>query len=564
VAAAPRSHSRRAARVALLAAIVVLVTGTGAPEAANALPSTGILRINGDVAHFGDPSHYGYAILHSDQYALIPSLKAANPQLKVLVYKDMAATATWATSGGADSAYLPTGVGYASANASHPEWFLTDPAGARIEWCDYAGDWQMDVGSASYMDAWTANVAADMRAHGWDGVFVDDTNSTQTFHLCGRTIAKYPNDAAYAGATRSFLARVGPALQSQGFLVLPNIYIPWSPTTSQTWSDWISFTSGGVLEYWSKWGTGTTQQFADADWDYRQQFLPLTEQAGKIFLGITYAPLDDVRSMRYARSSFLLDWDGGRSALVFEPQTGVDPASPEWMADVGTPRGAKYRAGSAWRRDFTGGTVVVNPTAAAPVRVDLGGPYLAPDGSTVTSVTLDPTTGLVLKNPTASPPAPAPPPPTPPPPPPPAPPSPPPPPPPPPTPPPPTPPPAPPTPPPAPAPAPAPITLTATADKSGTVTLGWQGATGTSVEIFRNVIRIAVAPNTGAYSDRIRWRSGPYTYVVCESGGTRCSPAVTVRASTRILATLRARRKPHRAPRWPHWPHTVWTLLFHS
>src|SRR5207249_7376948 len=58
--------------------------------------------------------------------------------------------------------------------------------------------------------------------------------------------------------------------------------------------------------------------------------LPISQQAGKIFIGITYAPADDVRSMRYARASFLLDWNGGPSALTFEPaQEATDPWNTE-------------------------------------------------------------------------------------------------------------------------------------------------------------------------------------------------------------------------------------------
>ena len=390
-AATPR---RLAALVLAVAASVAGGTGTSTGAAAGPLPSTGILRINGDLAAVSRPAQYQYVILNSDQHALIPQLKAANPGLKALVYKDMAATVSWAAAG----AHLPTGVGYAEANASHPEWFLTDTTGARIEWCDYPGDWQMDVGSQAYQDAWAAGVAADLKAHGWDGVMVDDTNASQAWHLCGRTIAKYPTDAAYAAATRSFLARVGPALRGQGFLVVPNIYLPWSPSAADVWSDWISFTSGAVLEYWSKWGKGPTQHFADADWTYRQQFLALTQRAGKVFLGITYAPADDVRSMRYARASFLLDWDGGPSALVFEPGKGVDPGAGEWTADIGTPSGARRQAGGAWRRDYSAGTVLVNPSASAAATVEVGGRYVLPDGSAPGSVTLPPTSGLVLRS----------------------------------------------------------------------------------------------------------------------------------------------------------------------
>jgi hypothetical protein len=263
----------------------------------------------------------------------------------------------------------------------------------------------MDVGDPGYQDAWASNVAADLRARGFDGVEIDDANWTQQSHLCGRTIARYPRNGDYASATRSFLAHVGPALKSQGFLVLPNIALPYSSSNYDTWRDWISFTSGAIQEHFSKWGTDTTQQFADADWKWRQGFLPLTENAGKIFLGITYAPMSDVRSMAYARANFLLDWNGGPSAVIFEPSNPEqqDPYATSWTQDIGTPRAARYQVGAAWRRDYTGGTVVVNPSATITQNVALGSPFVAADGSTVSSVSLAPMTGAILENGTSQP-----------------------------------------------------------------------------------------------------------------------------------------------------------------
>jgi hypothetical protein len=181
--------------------------------------------------------------------------------------------------------------------------------------------------------------------------------------------------------------------------VLPNIALPYSSSNYQTWSDWISFTSGAMQEHFTKWSTGTTQHLADVDWKWRQGFMAVTQKAGKIFLGVTYAPMSDVRSMLYARASFLLDWDGGPSALMFEPSDPEqqDPYSGAWTQDIGTPLGARYQVGSVWRRNYSGGTVVVNPSATATETVALGAPFVAAEGTTVTSVLLAPTTGAVLR-----------------------------------------------------------------------------------------------------------------------------------------------------------------------
>ena len=153
------------------------------------------------------------------------------------------------------------------------------------------------------------NVLADVHSGGWDGVFMDDTDADMSWHLNGRTMARYPTAASWRAATRSMLASVGPGLTSAGVLAVPNLYTPWASDydAQATWQDWLQFVSGGSQEYYSKWGSGSSGWFSGSDWTFRQQFQVITEQAGKIFLGITYAPRADTRTMTWARANFLLN-----------------------------------------------------------------------------------------------------------------------------------------------------------------------------------------------------------------------------------------------------------------
>src|SRR5262245_20531029 len=178
--------------------------------------TVGTLRICQGCAAAGDLSRYDYVVLHSDQAGLIPAIKAKNPRAKVLVYKNASATYTWAQSGGADWARLPSGVGYVDAGLRHSDWFLTDTSGHRIQFSDYADMWMMDFGNPQYQQAWLQNVLADVQANGWDGVMIDDVNANQSYHLGGRTIARYPTAAQQQEAMRAFLAAVGPGLTSRG------------------------------------------------------------------------------------------------------------------------------------------------------------------------------------------------------------------------------------------------------------------------------------------------------------------------------------------------------------
>jgi hypothetical protein len=395
--------------VALVVAQLLLPLGTGATSASSTAPTTAALRICTDCSDYGltDASRYRYVILHSWEGALARRLKEQSPNVRVLVYENVSATVADACHGGVDDEALPAGVGYCFADRSRPGWFLTDRSGNRLEFCDYRGLWLMDVGNGAYQRRWLDEVAASARADGFDGVFLDDVNQNADAHLCGRSIAKYPREADYSRAMTAFLNKVGKGLQARGLLALPNIMIRnwWEPGGVALFKQWIKSTSGAMQEYYAKQGYGSSGWYTDDggwhdDWSYRQELLKQTEAAGKIFVGLTYAPSDDLRSQRYARASFLADWDGGPSALAFEPTDPEqqDPYGSQWTADLGSPLGARVKVGLAWRRNFSRGAVVINPSTTTQT-VELGASFVGEDGGVVTSVTLQPADAAVLHNP---------------------------------------------------------------------------------------------------------------------------------------------------------------------
>ena len=60
------------------------------------------------------------------------------------------------------------------------------------------------------------------------------------------------------------------------------------------------------------------------------------------------------------------------------------------------------------------------------------------------------------------------------------------------------------------------------------VDLTWTGATGATVDVFRNGSLIASPSNTGAYTDVLGKVVGTFTYKVCNGGTTTCSPTSSV------------------------------------
>jgi len=406
----PTARSRRRRLLACAAGALAafqFVGGTSTAQSeGSVVPSTGVLRIcSGCSDHgLGDGSRYRYVILQTWQYDKIKQLKAANPSIRVLVYKNVAATVDYGCRNGIDDSLLPTGVGYCWTNAHHPGWFLTDAGGSRINFCSYRSHWLMDVGAPAYRKAWLRNTVSDAKRYGFDGVLLDDVDEWMDTHLCGRTIARYPTHEGWSAATLGFMAAVGPALKRQGLLAFPNVAITdyWTSNGLSYWDKVLSYSSGAVQEYYTKWGSGSSSWFTDDggfhnDWSYRQAYLQRTQAAGKPYIGVTYAPKDDTRSQRYARGSFLLDWDGGASSLVYEPTDpeAQDPYSATWTTSPGSPVGSRYRVGPAWRRDYSRGTVIVNPSTG-PVTVSLGGPFAQPDGTVVSTITLDSADAAIL------------------------------------------------------------------------------------------------------------------------------------------------------------------------
>ena len=67
--------------------------------------------------------------------------------------------------------------------------------------------------------------------------------------------------------------------------------------------------------------------------------------------------------------------------------------------------------------------------------------------------------------------------------------------------------------------------------------LKWNGASGTTVDVYRNGTFLRNAPNTGSYTNSITFTAvGAYGYKVCELVSTRCSNGATVQFSGRTAA----------------------------
>jgi hypothetical protein len=357
------------------------------------MPSAGHVRVaigtDATTADFSQTAgRSNVVILQEWEKDKLHSLKAANPAMKVLMYKNLSAMMAPSANGNAGS-----GVTTQDA-AGHPDWYLLNTSGSRFNFWSYDYLWAADIGNRSYQDRWAANVKAKLNADIWDGVFVDDTNPTMQYHYTPAEVAKYPNDAAYSAATGSALSVIGPLLKAQHKLVIPN-FGAWRNYRTAI-SSWLPYVSGGMEEQFTKWGNDpATGYMTGADWDSQLAVLKQTQAAGKYSLIISHSTSQDVNAARYGWATTLLAGTGKASFSLAENYSD-ETWFPEYDYNLGKAVGVESKLSSGvHKRVFERGIVLVNPTlTSAPVA--FGGRYRGSGITVRDSTTMAPHTGLIL------------------------------------------------------------------------------------------------------------------------------------------------------------------------
>jgi Hypothetical glycosyl hydrolase family 15 len=386
---------RSAAGLCALAALALSV-----PSArADAPAAVGTVRVaidsTPDFSNIAADKRDNVVILQSWQTAKLHQLKAANPNVTVLMYKNSSAATSAVNTDGTMSA------GVAKTTAVSHGWLLKNKSGAPFTFQGFSWLWAADIGAKGYQDAWAANVTAALKSDEWDGVFMDDVNPTLRYHYSVGQVAKYPSDAAYSAATKSFLAEVGPQIKAAGELAIPNMG-SWSDYSGVVTS-WLPYVSGGMDEMFTKWGDKPGVGYRDeAGWQRQLDEVKATAAQGKLFLGISHSSAGDRAAARYGFATALL---GGNGKTEFDLSADYTHQTwfPEYNVDLGAPRGAEHpNAKGVHVRSFAHGLVVVNPTAATH-SVAFGGSYAAPGAAPARNATLAPHSALVLKRASGSP-----------------------------------------------------------------------------------------------------------------------------------------------------------------
>ena len=388
------SKIRRALRGGLIAACAAVALGLPATTL-GATDSAGNLRIaidsSPDFSNLAQSAQRNdFVILQAWQTERLAEIKAASPATKVLVYKNLSASIADSNNG-----YRSTGVGVDEAEQSNPEWFLRNKAGKRFTFNNFSYLWAMDVGSASYQQRWADNVIAEMKSEGWDGVFMDDTNTTMGYHYEVSKIAAYPSDSAWQAATKSALAQIGPRIKAAGKLAIPNIG-SWgeNPDVGRSW---LKHVDGAMDEMFVKWGSSPDSGYAwEGRWENQLESLKYAQDQGKEFLAVSHSTGNDQAAARYGWASVLLGANG-RANFGLHTDYGTENWFPaEYEVDIGSPSGTESKdSEGSHRRVFSNGIVLVNPTDKT-LSVELGGTYSGSGLTDATRAKMKPNTALIL------------------------------------------------------------------------------------------------------------------------------------------------------------------------
>src|SRR3954451_12035742 len=299
-----------------LAALAIL---PGVARAAT--PGAGHFRLALDTAagsadYTATAGRNDFVVLQGYQVPLMQRLKAANPKLKVLVYKDLSAMVERDQWGGTS-----TGVATQDA-AAHPDWYLLNTGGQRFTFRNYDWMWAADVGNPAFQQKWADNVLAEVKAKGWDGVFMDDVNPSMEYHYDVASVAKYPTNAAYQAATGSALAAIGARFRAEGKLVIPNFGF-WKDYPSVI-ANWLRYVDGGMDEMFVKVGsTGSADSYVTGSlWETQLQEVKDAAAQGKVFLGVSHSTAGDAAAARYGWATMLLGAGGAASFAMHNDYAG--------------------------------------------------------------------------------------------------------------------------------------------------------------------------------------------------------------------------------------------------
>ncbi|MEV8443073.1 putative glycoside hydrolase [Actinosynnema sp. NPDC051121] len=349
-----------------------------------------------------EAARHRYVVLNAKDDRSAKLIRDNNKDVKLLVYKDISSTRKL-TKAKPDPPRLPAGVGYWYAHDEHPEWFLLDQQGKRLEYDSYRDHWQMDVGDPAYLDCWVENVVKETKSLPFHGVYLDNALVAAEDYHPGRKPKKYPTDQKVHDVYAYALDHVCTRLKKEKLLTAANMSN--AREHDGVWARYMKSLDIGMDEWWIAFsGTNLLEEYREG-WRRQVEEIAHDERNGKTTWVQPHFTPKDTRALWYAMASYFMAADG-RSMITPIGRTDAHQELPHRWEVYGWDLGKadeQYRevpgSKNVFRRHFARGLVLVNANKQGPdASVPIKGDYLRMDGKTVSgTVKLAPTTGLVLR-----------------------------------------------------------------------------------------------------------------------------------------------------------------------
>lgn len=316
------------------------------------------------------PSDEAVVLAGSDSFVLTKGdeefqakVRAAKPEAQVLQYfllnqivKPDEGGVEWRN----NAAYEPGD--FDRLRNDHPDWFLRDAAGDPV--VEGGRYYRMDPGNAAWRAFWVERVLAANT--GWDGVFADNLDvSLCAYDKNGVSFPAYPTDEAYTDALLGFVEYAhGRITAGAGKPLEANLV--GSCAGRDLRERYYPYLDGAMVEAWGvDWDGGYLDP---AEWQEQLASVDrFVGDADRRMILVSQGKTGDTDRRRFAFASYLLV-SGPTVAWRYADAEAYDvPLLEDDVAvQLGSPTGPRVvQDDGSVRRDFTHGSVVVNPVTHA-------------------------------------------------------------------------------------------------------------------------------------------------------------------------------------------------------
>ena len=293
---------------------------------------------------------------------------------------------------------------------AHEDWFLHDVSGNRLQIAWNSGWYGMDVGNPGWQEYFANYTKSKLETYpDLDGIFADNVWDweAEPYRYDQWTVPReeLPTDIA-SGWHNDMLEMISLVKETIGNKILI--------INTLNNDDFVDACDGKMHEHFVHKSSWELDFFGPPGFNPLDHVdaLANVSRRGKIFLAHsgtiipdnpTEADLDKAHNvMLYCLAFYLLGVNGEKTTFGFNNIHSKDGSRgyyPEFDVSLGSPVSEYYLVNSTYTRDFTKGKILVNPTTS-PYTVHLDSEYKTlVDGQTVSNVTLDAHSGIILLKP---------------------------------------------------------------------------------------------------------------------------------------------------------------------